>query len=113
MLDELLFMKIDIHTHTKKVKIGDAETRNIGEEKFGEIIRSTDVKILAITNHNHFDLLQYEQFKNNLDGTCQIWPGIELDVNESGKRSHLIVIVNPNNSSEFNERTSRLLIGKT
>ena len=53
-------MKIDIHVHTKKVKTGDADTRNIAIDKFGDIIRSTDVRILAITNHNHFDLLQFE-----------------------------------------------------
>ena len=43
-------MKIDIHTHTKKVKSGDALTRNIETERFVEIINDTEVNILAITN---------------------------------------------------------------
>ena len=65
-------MKIDIHTHTKKVKQGDPESRNIDATKFTDIINKTDVKILAITNHNHFDNQQYIQLKNGVDGTCQI-----------------------------------------
>ena len=49
-------MKIDIHVHTKKVKQGDSPSREITPERFSEIVLSTDVKILAITNHNVFDL---------------------------------------------------------
>jgi len=105
-------MKIDIHTHTKKIKSGDSELRNIDEVKFREIISLTDVKILAITNHNHFDLIQYDTFRENVKDICQIWPGIELDVLENDKKSHLIVVVNPDNYIEFNERISNLLIDK-
>lgn len=106
-------MKIDIHVHTKKIKSGDSVNRNVTVEKFSKIIKSTDVKILAITNHNHFDLLQYEQFKNSVDGTCQVWPGIELDVVERGRRAHLIVIVKPDHASLFCFRMSSLLEGKS
>lgn len=94
-------MKIDIHTHTKKVKQGDPESRNIDATKFTDIINKTDVKILAITNHNHFDYQQYIQFKNGVDGTCQIWPGVEFDILEDGRRAHLITIVNPKNAETF------------
>ena len=90
-------MKIDIHVHTRKTKQGDAPTREITPEKFSKIVLSTDVKILAITNHNVFDLQQFNQMEVGLDGAVQIWPGIELDVIDDGKRSHLIVIVSPVN----------------
>jgi len=106
-------MKIDIHVHTKKAKTGDSDLRFVDVDRFGEIIRSTDGKILAITNHNHFDLLQFEQFKKEVEGICQIWPGIELDILERGKRAHLIVIVNPKNSNDFNNCVQVLLKGKT
>jgi len=106
-------MKIDIHTHTKKCKQGDAESRNISTEKFDEIIRLTDVKILAITNHNHFDLQQYQEIKTKVHDTCQIWPGIELDIMENGLKAHLIVIPNPKNVNEFNDKVAELLIDKT
>lgn len=106
-------MKIDIHVHTKKAKTGDSELRFVNVDKFGDIIRSTDVKILAITNHNHFDLSQFDHFKSEVEGVCQIWPGIELDILENGKRAHLIVIVNPHNSNTFNVCVQKLLINKT
>jgi predicted ATPase len=102
-------MKIDIHTHTKKTKQGDSEHRNVDVNKFSEIIKETDVKILAITNHNHFDHEQYLQFKSNVDGICQIWPGVEFDVVEEENRAHLIVIVNPKNSETFNQRVNEVI----
>ena len=45
-------MKIDVHVHTKKTKSGDANTREIDPKRFAEIVTLTDVKIIAITNHN-------------------------------------------------------------
>ena len=105
-------MKIDIHTHTKKCKGGDSENRNISPDKFDEIIRLTDVKILAITNHNHFDLDQYDQIVHKVKDTCQIWPGVELDIVENGRGAHLIVIANPKNSIAFNAKVQELLSGQ-
>ncbi|WP_449397730.1 PHP domain-containing protein [Chryseobacterium wanjuense] len=101
-------MKIDIHTHTKKIKTGDPETRNISPEKFNEIIRLTDVSILAITNHNHFDMQQYLEISQQVDDICQVWPGIELDINENNKRAHLLVIVNPKLVTEFSQKCSNI-----
>lgn len=49
-------MKIDLHTHTRKCKSGDAHTRDISPVDFCEKILATDVRIVAITNHNVFDL---------------------------------------------------------
>lgn len=102
-------MKIDIHVHTKKVKSGDSEKRNVTSEKFGLVIKNTDVKILAITNHNHFDLAQYEQFREIAGDSCQIWPGVELDILENNKRAHLLVIVNPKNYKEFDIKVSEVI----
>ncbi|MHC0443076.1 hypothetical protein [Flavobacterium sp. 3-210] len=102
-------MKIDIHTHTKKIKQGDSENRNVDVNKFSEIIKETDVKILAITNHNHFDHEQFLQFQSNVDGICQIWPGVEFDVVEEENRAHLIVIVNPKNSETFSQRVNEII----
>lgn len=46
-------MKLDIHVHTKKVKSGDATTRNIEKDRFVDILKDTDVKILASLSLNH------------------------------------------------------------
>jgi predicted ATPase len=105
-------MKLDIHVHTRKIKSGDAITRNIEKDRFIDILKDTDVKILAITNHNHFDLSQYEEFRDGVSTTCQIWPGIELDVLENKKKAHLIVICNPKNHIQFNKNVSEILVGK-
>lgn len=105
-------MKIDIHTHTKKIKSGDAPTRNIEKEKFIEIIKNTEVKILAITNHNHFDSIQYEEFRDGVVDHCQVWPGIELDVIENGNRFHLIVICTPNKYQQFGQKVNYIMEGK-
>lgn len=105
-------MKIDIHTHTRKIKSGDADTRNIETTRFVETLRNTDVKILAITNHNHFDLKQFEEFRDGLVGVCQIWPGIEFDILENGRRAHLLVICNPKNYIRFKEKVDEILLGK-
>jgi len=102
-------MKIDIHVHTKKVKTGDAETRNVTPERFNEIIRLTEVRILAITNHNHFDLGQYQAITETVSDVCQIWPGIELDIIEDGRRAHLLVIANPKHAELFSQRCDKIL----
>ena len=106
-------MKIDIHVHTKKTKQGDAETREIDAQRFYEIISSTDVKIVAITNHNVFDLEQYNDFKEVVGSDFQIWPGVELDILEDGRRGHLLVIVCPESAKKLGETVTSVSKGKT
>jgi len=95
-------MKIDIHVHTRKCKQGDAETREIEPERFAEIISSTDVQIIGITNHNFFDLKQYNEIVELVEEHVQVWPGVELDIVDDGNRGHLLVIVSPKYADEFN-----------
>jgi len=108
-------MRIDLHCHTKKVKSGDAYTRNVTKELFAEKVGETNVKIIAITNHNQFDYTQYLELKEIVSGFCDVWPGIELDIegkkNTEGKfnRGHLIVIANPKNYILFNQRVNKLI----
>ena len=80
-------MKIDIHAHTKKCKSGDAPTREISPEDFCETILSTEVRIIAITNHNVFDLDQYKEIETRLSEDVQVWPGIELDILDKASQS--------------------------
>lgn len=101
-------MKIDIHAHTKKCKSGDAPTREISPTDFCETILATEVRIIAITNHNVFDLAQYNEIINGLDQETQVWPGIELDIQEEESRGHLLVIVSPKLSSDFSNAVDEL-----
>lgn len=96
-----LAMKIDIHTHTKKCKSGDALTREISPADFCETILSTEVRVIAITNHNVFDLDQFEEIESGLGEDAKVWPGIELDILDDGSRGHLLIIVSPRSAREF------------
>ncbi|MBN2314550.1 MAG: hypothetical protein JXM79_11515 [Sedimentisphaerales bacterium] len=106
-------MKIDIHTHTKKCKSGDALTRNISPENLCEAILSTEVRIIAITNHNVFDLGQYTEIETRLGKEAQVWPGIELDILEEGSRGHLLVIVSPTQAKTFSEAVDEFTKGSS
>lgn len=108
-------MRIDLHCHTKKVKTGDAYTRNVTKDKFFQKVIEAEVKIIAITNHNQFDYMQYKEFKDVTEGYCDIWPGVELDIigkadqKRNCKRGHLIVIANPKNVELFNTQVQELV----
>ncbi len=77
-------MKIKIHTHTKKYKSSDAPPIEILTAEFCEKVLSTDIQIVAIRNHNHFDLNQFEEIESGLNDEAQVWSGIELDTVECG-----------------------------
>lgn len=102
-------MKIDLHCHTKKTKMGDSETRNVTSELFKEKIINSNVRIVGITNHNLFDIQQYNELKKSVTGFAQVWPGIELDIKYKEVIGHLIVIYNPDKIMEFDYLLSELI----
>jgi ABC-type lipoprotein export system ATPase subunit len=101
-------MKIDIHTHTRRCKSGDAPTREISPADFCETILSTEVRVIAITNHNVFDLDQFEKIETRLGKDAQVWPGIELDILDGESRGHLLVIVSPKLAQMFSAAVANL-----
>ncbi|MDD8049357.1 MAG: hypothetical protein PHH04_07145 [Thomasclavelia sp.] len=103
-------MKIDLHCHTKKTKEGEAITRNVTCGKFISELENSQVSIVAITNHNHFDYRQYKEFKNKgLEKKIQVWPGIEFDVKGETSEGHCIVISNPSYEKEFDTRCQSII----
>lgn len=89
-------MKIDLHCHTKAVKKGDSPSRTVSAVDFKDKVNSACVKIVGITNHNCFDIMQYKEFLSIVDKDFMIWPGIELDV--KGIKSddgHVVIVSNP------------------
>lgn len=107
-------MFIDLHCHTKNAKSSETK-REVSSQKFLSVLRNFNVGIVAITNHNLFDLVQYNQF-SKLDDNIHVWPGIELDVD--GEKStlkthgHIILISNPRYVNDFNEKIGAVLKGK-
>lgn len=106
-------MKIDIHTHTRKCKSGDAATREISPEGFCEAILSTEVGVVAITNHNVFDLAQFQAIQARIGMDAQVWPGVELDVHDEQTKGHLLVITSPKYATQFSAAVDSLTRGQT
>lgn len=94
-------MKIDLHCHTIATKKGDNQGRNVDKTKFLEKL-SGKVELVAITNHNYFDIDQYVSFSSNEN--IIVWPGIEIDIVEKESRYHCIVISNPRKIDDFTEK---------
>ena len=105
-------MKIDLHCHTRKTKQGDGKGRNVTSEQFKEKIELADVKIVAITNHNMFDYDQYIELRDVVAGICQVWPGVEIDIDGENKY-HLIVVSKPDEASIFSDCCKKLFSGTT
>ena len=107
-------MKIDLHCHTLATK-GEGRERNVTPELFAEKIDAAQVDIVAATNHNHFDLDQYELLHSAVDGAAQVWPGVELDIERwsGGKPWHMIVITSPDSKVSFSESIKTLQNGRS
>lgn len=104
-------MKIDLHCHTKAVRSGELQTRNVTKERFKEAIVDAGVEIVAITNHDIFDACQYREFVKHVGGSAQIWPGIEFAVYRDDNKFHMIIIANPASVNRFERRVKALLEG--
>lgn len=97
-------IRIDLHCHTKKTKIGDGNRREITPEKFVQIMKDNEVKLAAITNHNCFDSLQYNEIVDLSKNDLLVLPGVELDViGCDDERGHLILICDPNEKENLNK----------
>lgn len=93
--------KIDLHLHTQKCKKGDGTARIIELDEFIKKIHENNIGVCAITNHNKFDINEYENiFKEKKEFI--IFPGIELDVKFSKDNiRHIILVCSPECASDF------------
>ena len=105
-------MRVDLHCHTKSTKKGDGDGRNVTKDLFVQKVSDADVKIVAITNHNAFDIKQYYELKEAVAGFCQVWPGIEIDIQGKENKYHMIVVANPDNVEQFSKSIEELFNGK-
>lgn len=96
-------MRIDLHMHTKSTK-GESKTREIGPEDLVINLIDKDISIASITNHNLFDLVEYNEVTRLSQGDVTMFPGVELDVIGVNKeRAHVIIVCNPINKQQFSE----------
>ncbi len=90
--------KIDFHIHTVPVNGKDSSfTFNI--EKFQHYIDELSIDAVAITNHNLFNLEQFETISSTLQNVI-VFPGIEIDFEDG----HLLLIGENNNLQDFDQK---------
>ena len=90
--------KIDFHIHTVPVNGKDSSfVFNI--EKFQHYIDELSIDAVAITNHNLFDLEQFERISSTLQNVI-VFPGIEIDFEDG----HLLLIGENNNLQDFDQK---------
>jgi ABC-type lipoprotein export system ATPase subunit len=107
--------KIDFHVHTKCIKGYDAENggRDIDADSFVKIMDEANIGYVAITNHNTFDLEQYNEIKEKTN--ILVFPGIEIDIvasESSGDYKNLNLIFAPKYAEELNEKTEGWAVEK-
>ena len=69
--------KIDLHIHTKASPYSDS-VYEFSLSKLQEYVEKLSIDCIAITNHNLFDLAQFNQISEQLEIT--VLPGIEIDI---------------------------------
>lgn len=93
--------KIDFHIHTKAT-ISDSPF-DFDMDVLKEYVNSLSLDAIAITNHNIFDLNQYNVIVSELTETL-VFPGIEINL-ENG---HVLVIAPIDKLNEFEQKTKEV-----
>lgn len=93
--------KIDLHIHTIPVNDKEADFE-FDIIKFQEYINKLSIDAVAITNHNLFDLKQFNIIQEELKNVV-VFPGIEIDF-EGG---HLLLI-GENNLTDFSQKCNQV-----
>ena len=88
--------KIDLHIHTKK-SISDADF-NFDINNLQRYVAEMQLDCIAITNHNLFDLDQFNEINSTL--SIEVLPGIEIDL-EGG---HLLLISDSDELLDFTNK---------
>lgn len=92
--------KMDLHIHTVAAYGKDAPFV-FDITKFKEYIETMSLDIIAITNHNLFDLEQFNEIVSTFKG-IKIFPGIEIDYEDG----HLLLIAENKNLNDFDYKCS-------
>lgn len=92
-------MKADLHIHT--ISTQWEEPFEFSINKLVEYVTTFEINAIAITNHNCFDLNQFQQIKDVLEGQTIVFPGIEVTV--APNNAHLLIISESSNIENFVE----------
>lgn len=92
--------KIDLHIHTVSTVSDYPFVFSL--DSLIDYVKSQSLDAIAITNHNQFDRVQYDEIVSQL--SIPVFPGIEIDI-ESG---HLLVIAAQKDIDEFSNRCQHI-----
>ena len=90
--------RCDLHIHTVPSVSDRAFTYD--KDILLDYVAKTGLDVIAITNHNLFDLTQFQEIKQSIPNTV-VLPGIEVDL-ENG---HILVITNNDSKTLFEFNT--------
>ncbi len=92
--------KIDLHLHTIPT-ISDSQF-DFCLSTLQDYVKQAEIDCIAITNHNLFDLSQFEEIANTL--SIDVLPGIEINLEDG----HLLLISEKENLIEFESRCEQV-----
>jgi len=95
--------KIDLHIHTVAAPHGKDVEFDFDVTKFSEYVNVEDLDVVAVTNHNLFDLEQFNEIVAELEGT-KVFPGIEIDYEDG----HLLLIAEDDDLKDFNDKCAQV-----
>ncbi len=91
------WVRFDCHLHTradKEFKYTEHENEYI--TKYVEKLKSKEIDVGIITNHNKFDIDEFKALKKKANKeNIFILPGVELSVNDGANGIHCLVVFNP------------------
>jgi ABC-type dipeptide/oligopeptide/nickel transport system ATPase component len=93
--------KIDLHIHTKASPFSDT-SYDFSFSKLQEYVEKLSIDCIAITNHNLFDLHQFNQISEQLEIT--VLPGIEIDL----EKGHLLLISENRELDDFESKCKQV-----
>ena len=92
--------KIDFHIHTVQSSV-DAEFQ-FCMDKLKEYVEKASLDCIAVTNHNLFDLKQFQEISSAIETT--VLPGIEIDV----EKSQILVLADRSDLTDFDAKCSEV-----
>ena len=92
--------KIDLHIHTIAT-VSDAPF-SFSLDKMIEYVSLANLDAIAVTNHDKFDLNQFNEINNALD--CVVFPGIEINL----EYGHILVISENDHLEDFQLKTEQV-----
>ena len=104
--------KFDLHIHTIQTDSDPVFDFSITALK--EYVDNAGLDVIAITNHNCFDLEQFRVIQDEIGEHATVLPGIEISIGQ--KNGHFIVIADSSDVEDFSSRCAlieRLIINNS